>query len=159
MRRVAGFTLIEVMVVVVILGILAAIIVPRIMSRPEQARVVKAKQDLSAIQNALDLYKLDTGVYPTQQQGLQALVTMPTSPPVPQNWDSSGYLKKMPMDPWGNPYQYENNNGNIRVFSLGPEGKGGGCSHHSGLGWVGWLRCVFCIVIHQSKSKNRFGGL
>lgn len=123
MRKASGFTLIEVMVVVVILGILAAIIVPKIMSRPEQARVVKAKQDIAAIQSALDLYKLDTGIYPTTDQGLQALVTQPTTPPIPQNWNQEGYLKSLPMDPWGEPYQYENNNGNVRVYSFGPGGK------------------------------------
>ena len=122
-----GFTLIEIMVVVVILGILAAIIVPKIMERPEQARVVKAKQDVSSIQNALDLYKLDNGNYPTTDQGLAALVTRPTSDPIPQNWKKGGYLKQLPIDPWGNPYQYLNpgvhNNGDPDIFSYGPKGK------------------------------------
>jgi general secretion pathway protein G len=125
MRRQSGFTLIEVMVVVVILGILAAIIVPKIMGRPEQARVVKAKQDILAIQNALDLYKLDNGVYPTTEQGLQALVTSPTSPEAP-NWNPDGYLKSIPIDPWGQPYQYENNDGQIRIYSYGSKGQQGG---------------------------------
>src|SRR6478735_1889958 len=89
-----GFTLVEVMVVVVILGILAAIIVPKIMSRPEQARIVKAKQDILAIQSALDLYKLDNGVYPSTDQGLQALVTKPTDDPQPSNWKADGYLQQ-----------------------------------------------------------------
>ena len=97
----SGFTLIEVMVVVVILGILAALIVPKIMSRPEQARIVKVKQDIMAIQSALDLYKLDNGIYPTTDQGLQALVTEPTTPPVPREWKSDGYLQDLPIDPWG----------------------------------------------------------
>src|ERR1700733_2221862 len=105
-RRTAGFTLIEVMVVVVILGILAAIIVPKIMSRPEQARIVKVKQDLLAIQSALDLYKLDNGTYPTTDQGLQALVSKPSIQPVPRSWKSDGYLQEVPMDPWGQAYQY-----------------------------------------------------
>src|SRR5437762_10934322 len=95
-KRVAGFTLIEVMVVVVILGILAAVIVPKIMSRPEQARIVKAKQDVTALQSALDLYKLDNGAYPTTDQGIQALVTKPTSDPIPRNWKSDGYLQRLP---------------------------------------------------------------
>ncbi len=125
MRKNNGFTLIEVMVVVVILGILAAIIVPKIMSRPEQARIVKAKQDITAIQNALDLYKLDNGSYPTTEQGLNALVTQPTTPPVPQNWNADGYLKQIPIDPWGQAYQYVNDNGHIKVFSYGPKGKEG----------------------------------
>ena len=124
-RRNAGFTLIEVMVVVVILGILAAIIVPKIMSRPEQARVVKVKQDILAVQSALDLYKLDNGFYPSTDQGLQALVSKPTMPPVPRNWKSDGYLQEVPMDPWGEAYQYLNDNEKLRIFSFGPKGKDG----------------------------------
>jgi len=124
-RKSAGFTLIEVMVVVVILGILAALIVPKIMSRPEQARMVKVKQDIMAIQSALDLYKLDNGVYPTTDQGLQALVTQPTTPPLPREWKSDGYLQDLPMDPWGEAYQYLNDNEKLRIFSYGPKGKDG----------------------------------
>lgn len=125
MKRNAGFTLIEVMVVVVILGILAAIIVPKIMSRPEQARVVKVKQDILAIQSALDLYKLDNSMYPTTDQGLDALVKKPTSDPIPQNWKSEGYLQQLPVDPWGAPYQYVNDNEKLKIFSYGPKGKEG----------------------------------
>ncbi|MDR3492526.1 MAG: type II secretion system major pseudopilin GspG [Gammaproteobacteria bacterium] len=121
-----GFTLVEVMVVVVILGILAAIIVPKIMSRPEQARIVKAKQDILAIESALDLYKLDNGVYPSTDQNLQALVTKPTSAPLPSNWKSDGYIQKLPIDPWGEAYQYLNENEKCRIFSYGPKGKEGG---------------------------------
>src|SRR3982750_554151 len=95
-RRINGFTLIEVMVVVVILGILAAMVVPKIMSRPEQARMVKVKQDILAIQSALDLYKLDNGSYPTTDQGLLALISKPTVDPVPANWKSDGYLQQLP---------------------------------------------------------------
>jgi general secretion pathway protein G len=124
-RKQSGFTLVEVMVVVVILGILAAIIVPKIMSRPEQARMVKAKQDILAIQSALDLYKLDNAIYPSTDQGLQALVTKPSSAPVPQNWKSDGYLQRLPTDPWGEPYQYTNENDKLRIFSFGPKGKEG----------------------------------
>lgn len=120
-----GFTLIEVMVVVVILGILAALVVPKIMSRPEQARIVKAKQDILSIQNALDLYKLDNGIYPTSEQGLKALIHKPTTSPIPQGWHPGGYLKQIPVDPWGAPYQYLNNNEQIRIYSYGPKGKGG----------------------------------
>jgi len=125
MKKSAGFTLVEVMVVVVILGILAAIIIPKIMSRPEQARVVKVKQDLLVIQSALDLYKLDNGMYPTTDQGLQALVKKPTTSPQPQSWKSDGYLQQMPMDPWGQEYQYVNDNEKLRIFSFGPKGKDG----------------------------------
>jgi general secretion pathway protein G len=125
MKKSAGFTLIEVMVVVVILGILAAIIVPKIMSRPEQARIVKVKQDLLAIQSALDLYKLDNSMYPTTDQGLQALVKKPTTAPIPQNWKSEGYLQQLPQDPWGQDYQYLNTDEKLRIFSYGPKGKEG----------------------------------
>jgi general secretion pathway protein G len=121
----SGFTLIEVMVVVVILGILAAIIVPKIMSRPEQARIVKVKQDIMAIQSALDLYKLDNSFYPTTDQGLQALITKPTTDPIPQNWKSDGYLQQLPTDPWNQPYQYINDNEKLKIFSYGPKGKNG----------------------------------
>lgn len=124
-RKSAGFTLIEVMVVVVILGILAAIIVPKIMSRPEQARIVKVKQDITAIQSALDLYKLDNGSYPTTDQGLQALVTRPSTPPVPRDWKSDGYLQDLPVDPWGEAYQYSNNGERVRISSFGPKGREG----------------------------------
>lgn len=124
-RSASGFTLIEVMVVVVILGILAAIIVPKIMSRPEQARIVKVKQDILAIQSGLDLYKLDNGRYPSTDQGLQALVTKPSTPPVPRNWKSDGYLQEVPVDPWGEDYQYLNDDEKVRIFSYGPKGKDG----------------------------------
>lgn len=122
-RNTSGFTLIEVMVVVVILGILAAIIVPKIMSRPEQARIVKVKQDITAIQSALDLYKLDNGFYPSTDQGLQALVTKPSTPPTPRDWKSEGYLQDLPSDPWGQAYQYMNDSERVRIFSYGPKGK------------------------------------
>lgn len=124
-KRSKGFTLIEVMVVVVILGILAAIIVPKIMSRPEQARIVKVKQDLMAVQSALDLYKLDNGFYPSTDQGLDALVKKPTADPIPRNWKSDGYLQQLPADPWGEPYQYVNDNEKLKIFSYGPKGKEG----------------------------------
>ena len=124
-RSTAGFTLIEVMVVVVILGILAAIIVPTIMSRPEQARMVKVKQDILAVEGALDLYKLDNGRYPTTDQGLQALVAKPTVDPIPRNWKSDGYLQEIPVDPWGEKYQYINDDDKPNIYSFGPKGKDG----------------------------------
>ena len=127
--RQQGFTLIEVMVVVVILGILAAILVPKVMDRPDQARITKARQDIRALEAALNLYKLDNYVYPTTDQGLDALVEKPSSPE-PPNWKSGGYLERntVPRDPWGNPYQYLNpgNNGEIDVYSFGRDGKPGG---------------------------------
>lgn len=125
MNKQQGFTLIEIMVVVVILGILAAIVVPKFMSRPEQARIVKVKQDILAIQSALDLYKLDNSIYPTTDQGLEALVKKPTTDPVPRNWKSEGYLQKLPNDPWGQPYQYINDDEKLKIFSYGPKGKDG----------------------------------
>lgn len=118
----SGFTLIEAMVVVVILGILAAIIAPKIMSRPEQARIVKAKQDILAIQSALDLYKLDNGLYPTTDQGLAALIKKPMSDPMPRHWKSEGYLQHLPEDPWGRAYNYINTNENLKIYSDGPKG-------------------------------------
>lgn len=121
-----GFSLIEIMVVVVILGILASIVVPKIISRPDEARVVKAKQDVLAIQNALDLYKLDNGNYPSTDQGLFALVEKPTSSPTPTDWKP--YLKSIPKDPWGRHYLYLNpgEHGDIDVFTLGADGQEGG---------------------------------
>ena len=121
-----GFTLIEVMVVVVILAILASIIVPRILKRPEQARVVAAKQDILAIQNALSLYKLDNGFYPSTDQGIQALVTEPGGDPKPGNWTPGGYLKKIPIDPWQHPYHYASpgKHGEVDVWSDGPPASG-----------------------------------
>ena len=101
-----GFTLIEILVVVVILGILASIIVPKIMKRPEEARRTKAKIDIKAIETALNLYRLDNGVYPSTEQGLDALVTKPTTGIIPKNWKEDGYLDKVPKDPWENPFAY-----------------------------------------------------
>lgn len=123
-----GFTLIEVMVVVVILSILAAIVVPKIMDRPEQARVTKAKNDIRALEAALNLYRLDSMLYPTTDQGLEALVSKPSDAPEPKNWKEGGYLDRLPKDPWGNPYQYLNpgNNSEIDVYTLGRDGRPGG---------------------------------
>ncbi|MCP0914007.1 MULTISPECIES: GspG family T2SS major pseudopilin variant LspG [Legionella] len=126
MKKQLGFSLIEIMVVVVILGILASIVVPRIISRPDEARVVKAKQDVLAIQNALELYKLDNGFYPTTDQGLLALVEKPNTNPAPRDWKP--YLKSLPKDPWGRDYLYLNpgEHGEIDVFTLGANGQPGG---------------------------------
>ena len=126
LRRIGGFTLVEIMVVVVILGVLAVLIVPRVVGRSEEARASAAKHDISAIMQSLKLYRLDNGRYPTNEQGLQALVAKPQAGPAPANWRS--YLDKLPKDPWGNPYQYLNPgvNGEIDVFSLGADGQPGG---------------------------------
>ncbi len=119
-----GFTLIEVMVVVVILGILAAILVPKVMDRPEQARITKARQDIRALEAALNLYKLDNFVYPSTDQGLEALIEKPSNPEPPQ-WKEGGYLDRLPQDPWKNPYQFlsPGTQGAIDVYSLGPDGQ------------------------------------
>lgn len=124
----AGFTLIEIMVVVVILSILAMLVVPKVMNRPEQARVVKAKQDILAIESALDLYKLDNGNYPTTEQGLSALVSRPSSEPSPQNWQP--YLKRLPQDPWGHAYHYASpgEHGQFDIYTLGNSGQDEGKS-------------------------------
>ena len=131
-----GFTLIEIMVVVAILGILAALVVPKIMGRPDEARIVAAKQDIAAIRQALNLYRLDNVRYPTTEQGLQALVERPTSGPIPTNWKAGGYLERLPNDPWGAPYQYLNPGlrGEIDVFSLGADGAPGGEGNNSDIG-------------------------
>ena len=125
-ERHVGFTLVEVMVVVVILGILAVLIVPRVIGRTEEARAAAAKHDIATIMQSLKLYHLDNGRYPTNEQGLQALVSRPQSQPAPPNWKP--YLDKLPKDPWGNPYQYLNPgvHGEIDVFSLGADGQPGG---------------------------------
>ena len=117
-----GFTLIEVMVVVVILGILAAILVPKVMDRPDQARKVKARQDIRVLEAALNLYKLDNYVYPTTDQGLEALIQEPSSPEA-ANWKEGGYLDRLPLDPWQQPYLYlsPGENGSIDIFTLGPD--------------------------------------
>ena len=103
MKWQGGFTLLEVMVVVVILGILAALVVPKIISRPDEARVIAAKQDIASLLQALKLYRLDNQRYPTTEHGLQALVARPTTAPIATNWKAGGYVERLPKDPWGNP--------------------------------------------------------
>jgi general secretion pathway protein G len=131
-----GFTLVEILVVIVILGILAALVVPRIIERPDQARVTAAKADIATIMEALKLYRLDNQRYPTTEQGLSALVTRPTLSPVPPNWKPNGYLEHLPQDPWGNPYQYLNPGlrGEIDVFSFGADGQPGGTGYDADIG-------------------------
>ncbi|MBT4132003.1 MAG: type II secretion system major pseudopilin GspG [Candidatus Marinimicrobia bacterium] len=121
----AGFTLIEVMVVVVILGILAAIVVPRVMDRPDKARAIKAGQDIRALESALNLYRLDNYQYPTTDQGIDALMTKPEDAPEPPNWKSGGYIDRLPKDPWGRVYQYLNpgEHSDIDLYSLGADGE------------------------------------
>ena len=134
-----GFTLIEILVVVSILAILGALIVPKIMDRPNEARIVAAKHDIGTVVAALKLYKLDNGRYPTTDQGLQALVEKPTTDPVPGNWKGGGYLEKMPKDPWGHDYLYLNPGikREIDVMSYGADGAQGGEGFDADLGsWM-----------------------
>lgn len=124
----AGFTLIEVMVVIVILGILSALVVPNVLHKAADARVAAAKSDLAAIGQALDMYKLDNSSYPTTDQGLEALVTKPSGNPEPRNWNASGYLKKLPEDPWRRPYLYTSPGQGTpyEIRTLGADGRDGG---------------------------------
>ena len=126
LSRARGFTLIEIMVVVVILGILGSLIVPNIIGRPDEARVTAARADIEAIGNALELYRLDNGDYPSTDQGLEALVTQPSGYPEPRRWNSEGYLKKLPIDPWDEPYLYFSEDRTFEVYSLGSDRQEGG---------------------------------
>jgi general secretion pathway protein G len=112
----------------VILGVLAALIVPNVIGRPDEARATVAKSDIAAIMSALKLYRLDNQRYPTAEQGLAALVAKPEQPPLPPNWKTGGYLEKLPKDPWGRPYIYLNPGvrGEVEVMSFGADGQAGG---------------------------------
>lgn len=123
-----GFTLIEILVVIAIIGILAAVVVPAVISRPDDARVVAAKQDLATMSAALDLYRLDNFTYPTSQQGLDALVKPPTTEPLAANWKPGGYIKRINSDPWGRPYIYtlDTDGLSFEVLSYGADGQPGG---------------------------------
>jgi general secretion pathway protein G len=132
--RQSGFTLIELMVVLVIIGVLAALIVPNVLDRADDARVTAARTDINNLAQALKLYKLDNQRYPTAAQGLQALLTKPTAGPIPPNWKP--YLEKLPNDPWGHAYQYLNPGirGEIDVFSFGADGQAGGEGKNADIG-------------------------
>ena len=137
--RLRGFTLIEIMVVVVIMGVLAALLVPRLMGRADDARILAAKQDIATLMQALKLYRLDNQRLPTTEQGLQALVVRPTVAPLAPNWKTGGYLDRLNKDPWGNPYQYlaPGLHGEVDVFSYGADGKPGGIGVDADIGsWM-----------------------
>jgi general secretion pathway protein G len=127
-RARAGFTLIELLVVIVIISVLAVVVVPRVLDRPDQARVARAKQDVATLENALKFYRIDNHVYPSTEQGLAALRSKPATEPQPANWAAGGYIDRIPDDPWGNAYQYlfPGLRGEFDVFSFGSDGKPGG---------------------------------
>ena len=124
LKRQAGFTLLELMVVIVILGVLASMVVPNLMGNKEKADIQKATSDIVALEGSLDMYKLDNHRYPTTEQGLQALVTKPEIAPIPKGYRDDGYIRRLPQDPWGNEYQLlsPGQHGAIDVFSVGPDG-------------------------------------
>lgn len=124
----AGFTMIEIMVVLVILGLMAGLVVPKVIGRTDDARISLARQDMKSIANALEMYKLDNFNYPSGRQGLEALVSPPKGKPEAKNWNSDGYLNDVPSDPWGNPYEYESpaRGRPFNLMTFGADGKKGG---------------------------------
>lgn len=135
-----GFSLLELMVVVVIMSILALVIVPRIIDRPDQARAARVQSDLATLQNAVKLYRLDNLRYPTTEQGLQALISAPVSEPVPKNWAQGGYIDRLPKDPWGVEYQYLSPGvyEDFDIFTFGADGVPGGTGANADIGsWTG----------------------
>ena len=135
-RRQSGFTLVEIMVVVVIIGILGALVVPKLLGRTGESRVTAAKVDITSLKQALALYKLDNQRYPTTEQGLQSLIEKPSNGPAANGWKTGGYVEKLPKDPWGNPYQYLSPgiHGDIDIFSLGADGQPGGTGEDADIG-------------------------
>ncbi|MEB3902073.1 type II secretion system major pseudopilin GspG [Pseudomonas putida] len=140
-RTQRGFTLIEIMVVVIILGVLGALVLPNVMSRPDHAKLTAARTDIQSISTALEIYRLDNGRYPSTAQGLDALVKRPTVAPLPRQWNAQGYLKSTPTDPWGSPYQYTSpgthSSQGYDLYSLGADGQPGGEGMDADIG--NWL--------------------
>ena len=138
MRAARGFSLVEILVVLVIIGLLVSIVAPNVLQRADEARVQKVRADFKNIETALKLYKLDNFNYPTTEQGLAALVDKPTMEPVPRNWKQGGYLESVPADPWGNPYKYlsppEFGRGDYDIYTLGADGISGGEEQNADLG-------------------------
>ena len=134
-RRQDGFTLIEIMVVVIIIGILSAIVAPNVIGRVDDARITKAKSDIATIEGALKMYRLDNFSYPQTQQGLEALIVAPNDPSI-KNWNPNGYIPRLPKDPWGNAYQYLNpgSHGTVDIYSFGADGKPGGAEEAADIG-------------------------
>ena len=131
-----GFTLVEIMVVVVIIGILGALVVPKLMGRTGESRITAAKVDIATMMQALKLYKLDNQRYPTTEQGLQALIEKPSAGPTANGWKNGGYVEKLPKDPWGNPYQFLSPGvkGEVDLFSYGADGLPGGTGDDADIG-------------------------
>ena len=137
-NRMRGFSLVEILVVLVIIGLLVSIVAPNVLQRADEARIEKVRADFKNIETALKLYKLDNFNYPTTEQGLAALVEKPTIDPIPRNWKQGGYLEKIPEDPWGNPYKYLNppefGHGDFYLYSLGADGVSGGEGQNADIG-------------------------
>ena len=125
-RRDRGFTLLEILVVVMILGLLISLAAPRIIGRTDEARIVKARADIKAIEEALNMYKLDSGIYPTTEQGLIALVEEPDTGNIPRHWREDGYLERVPVDPWDNEFLYASDGRQYVLRSLGADAEEGG---------------------------------
>lgn len=128
MKRRSGFTLVEILVVVVIIGMLAALVAPKVVGRGEEAKRTAAQVQIRELEQALDMYKLDSGMYPTTEQGLEALINKPTTSPEPRKWKDGGYLRKLPVDPWGKEfiYRHPGDHGDVDLFSCGADGEEGG---------------------------------
>lgn len=135
-KKQSGFTLMEILIVVVILSILAITVVPQFLDQPDKARVARAQQDIQSLNTALSMYKMDNFSYPSTSQGLEALVQKPAGQPEAKNWKPGGYVQKLPNDPWGNPYQYLNpgNKAEIDIYSLGADGQPGGSELNADIG-------------------------